>query len=135
MMSKEPKQKQMDTPVDSTCDQNTGLFSKRKIKETFSAIGPKQGYLGTVCQKKDKKEVLIQQTMCSIVQLRKYHAVSKHLKEYAQAAMPLHCAAAKPKFLNVYLFRFQILWPVLTICLRRTCNICNVFFCFLPSPL
>ena len=29
-------------------DQNTGPFSKKKIKEVFSAIDPKQGYLGSV---------------------------------------------------------------------------------------
>ena len=37
--------------LNSTRDQNTGPFSNRKIKEVFSAIDPKQGYLGSVCPK------------------------------------------------------------------------------------
>ena len=54
MMSKEPKRK-TNRHAHSTRDQNTGPFSKRKIKEVFSAIDPKQGYLGPVVQKKAKR--------------------------------------------------------------------------------
>ena len=50
MMSKEPERKTI-RHVHNTRDQNTGPFSKRKIKDVFSVIDPKQGYLGPVCPK------------------------------------------------------------------------------------
>ena len=50
MMLKEPKRK-TNQHAHSTHDQNTGPFSKRKIKWVFSAIDHKQGYLGPVCPK------------------------------------------------------------------------------------
>ena len=54
MMSKEPKQK-TNRHMHSTRDQNTGPFSKRKIKEVFSAIGLNRVVSGPFVQKKAKK--------------------------------------------------------------------------------
>ena len=64
MMSKEPERK---TNRHAHSDQYTGPFSKRKIKEVFSVMDPKQGYSGLFVQKKAKKEGLTQQTMHSCV--------------------------------------------------------------------
>ena len=52
--------------------------------------------------------------------------------------MPLHCAATKPNFLNVYIFFFfkPCGWPTcLDDILENGTWQCFMFFCFTPSPL